>query len=240
MAAVGLSKTYGAVTALDRLSLQIPRGTVFGLLGPNGAGKTTFIRILLGLTTGSQGSAEVLGTPAGARSLRVSVGYMPQDLAVYLELTVAENLELFGRLYGVRGAELPRRVEEVLRLVRLADRRRDLVATLSGGLRRRVSFAAALLPDPELLLLDEPTVGVDPELREEFWAYFRALAARGRTVVLTTHYLEEATRCDRVAFLYGGALLAEGTPREVRAAAGGGSMDDSFLALVRARDAGRS
>ncbi|MCI4354035.1 MAG: ABC transporter ATP-binding protein [Thermoplasmata archaeon] len=233
-----LSKRFGTVTALDRLTLEIPRCTVFGLLGPNGAGKTTLIRILLGLTRGSSGTAQVLGGPAGSPEARGRLGYMPQDLATYLELTVAENLELFGRLYGVRGANLARRVDEVLRLVHLIDRRRDLVATLSGGLRRRVSFAAALLPDPELLLLDEPTVGVDPELREEFWAYFRALTARGRTILLTTHYLDEATRCDRIAFVYGGALLAEGPPGSVRAAAGGGSMDEAFLALVRARRPG--
>jgi ABC-2 type transport system ATP-binding protein len=233
-----LSKRFGEVRALDRLTLSVPRGLTFGLLGPNGAGKTTLIRILLGLTRSSGGSAEVLGVPVGTDSVRSQIGYMPQDLAIYLELSVGENLELFGRLYGLQGTRLSDRIDRVLDLVHLADRRRRLVSTLSGGLRRRVSFAAALLPDPELLLLDEPTVGVDPELREEFWAHFHDLTARGRTIVMTTHYLEEAARCDRVAFLYGGRLLAVDTPDAVRAATGSASMEEAFLALVRARPSG--
>ena len=234
LSCASLSKQFGAVTALDRLTLSVPRGIVFGLLGPNGSGKTTLLRILLGLTRATSGTATLLGEPVPSRRVLPRVGYMPQELAIYRDLTVRENLALFGRLSGVRGADLDRRIAETLALVRLADREHRLVATLSGGLRRRVSFAASLLADPELLLLDEPTVGVDPELREEFWAYFHALTGRGRTILMTTHYLEEANRCDRVAFLYGGQGLAEGPPADLRAATGSPTMDATFLAFVRA------
>ena len=240
LSCTSLSKLFGPVTALDQLTLSVPRGIVFGLLGPNGSGKTTLLRILLGLTRATSGSALLLDEPVPSRRVLPRVGYMPQELAIYRDLTVGENLALFGRLSGVAGTELDRRIADTLALVRLADREHRLVSTLSGGLRRRVSFAASLLADPELLLLDEPTVGVDPELREEFWAYFHELTGRGRTILMTTHYLEEASRCDRVAFLYGGRRLAEGAPAELRAATGSATMDATFLAFVRAaRSPGR-
>ena len=229
----GLVKKFGDVTALDQVTLDVPTGQVLGLLGPNGAGKTTLIRILLGLTRPTSGEASLLGQPAGARSVRPRVGYMPQDLAVYLDLTVQENVELFGRLYGVSRARLPDREREVLELVRLSERRRSLVSELSGGMRRRVSFAAALLADPDLLLLDEPTVGVDPELRSEFWEFFHGLTRGGKTVVLTTHYLEEANRADRVVFLHAGRVLATGAPGELKARTRTENLEDAFLRLVR-------
>ena len=234
----GLSKRFGEVTALDSVSLEVPSAQVLGLLGPNGAGKTTLIRILLGLTRPTAGSATVLGRPAGGPEVRARVGYMPQDLAVYADLSVEENVELFGRLYGVHGARLRERTREVLDLVRLAERRRSLVSELSGGMRRRVSFAAALLADPELLLLDEPTVGVDPELRSEFWEYFHRLTESGKTVVLTTHYLEEANRADRVVFLHAGSVLATGAPSDVKIRTGTENLEDAFLRLVRNRPKG--
>jgi len=237
----GLVKRFGDVTALDRVTLEVPTGQVLGLLGPNGAGKTTLIRILLGLTRPTSGEARLLGEPAGARAARPRVGYMPQDLAVYVDLSVSENVELFGRLYGVEGARLRVRERDVLELVHLTDRRRSVVAELSGGMRRRVSLAAALVADPELLLLDEPTVGVDPELRAEFWEFFHRLTKEGKTVVLTTHYLEEANRADRVVFLHAGTLLATGAPEEVKARTGTRNLEDAFLSLVRetARAGGR-
>ena len=228
-----LEKRFGEVTALSNVTLAVPPGVVLGLLGPNGAGKTTLIRILLGLTRPTSGSATVFGRPLESRSLRARVGYMPQDVAVYTDLTVEENLALFGRLYGMWGARLRERAREVLELVHLTERRRSLVAELSGGMRRRVSFAAALLPDPELLLLDEPTVGVDPELRVEFWEYFQRLTKNGKTIVLTTHYLEEANRADRVVFLYTGSVLATGSPDEMKGRTGAPTLEDAFLCLVR-------
>lgn len=229
----GLVKRFGETLALDRVSLEVPTGQVLGLLGPNGAGKTTLIRILLGLTRPTAGEADLLGKPAGAREVRPRVGYMPQDLAIYLDLSVEENVELFGRLYGIHGPQLRARTQEVLELVHLTDRRRSLVSELSGGMRRRVSLAGALVADPSLLLLDEPTVGVDPELRFEFWEFFHHLTVSGKTVVLTTHYLEEANRADRVVFLNAGTVLAIGAPAEVKARTGTENLEDAFLHLVR-------
>jgi ABC-2 type transport system ATP-binding protein len=233
-----LTKRFGSVTALNRFTVEVPRGVTLGLLGPNGAGKTTLLRVLLGLTAPTAGRAEVLGQVVPSRSVLGRIGYMPQELATYTDLTVEENLELFGRLYSLRGAPLRARIATVLDLVRLEDRRRSVVAELSGGMRRRVSFAAALLSDPELLMLDEPTVGVDPQLRADFWSYFRRLNEAGKTILMTTHYMEEATHCDLVVLVHGGELLAQGPPASVRAASGAPTMDEAFLALVRAKTAG--
>ena len=228
-----LQKSFGDVRALDRLSLRVPQRVTFGLLGPNGAGKTTSIRVWLGLIRPDGGSASVLGTPVPPRSILPRIGYMPQDLAVYTDLTVEENLALFGRLVGMDEGAIDRRTGAVLRLVDIAERREDLVATLSGGMRRRTSLAAAFLHDPDLLLLDEPTVGVDPELRAAFWRFFAELTARGKTVVITTHYMEEASRCDLVGLMHGGRILALGAPAELKARTGTANLDDAFLALVR-------
>ncbi len=228
-----LSKSFGRVRALDRLSLVVPRGATFGLLGPNGAGKTTSIRIWLGLAGADEGTAFVLGERIPPRVLLPRIGYMPQDTAVYADLTVEENLTLFGRLVGLDEATIARRADEVLALVELEGRRRDLVSTLSGGMRRRTSLAIALLHDPDLLLLDEPTVGVDPELRDAFWRFFATLTRRGKTVLLTTHYMEEASRCDAVALLHAGRLLAHGPPSAIKERTRTENLDDAFLALVR-------
>jgi ABC-2 type transport system ATP-binding protein len=229
-----LSKSFGEIEALRGLSLLIPRGQVFGLLGPNGAGKTTCIRLWLGLTAPSAGTAFILGRRIPPRSVLPRVGYMPQDLAIYPDLTVDENLALFGRLVGMNAEAIEDRTEAVLELVDIASRRHDLVSALSGGMRRRTSLAAALLHDPDLLLLDEPTVGVDPELRAAFWVYFDELARRGKTIVITTHYMEEASRCDRVALVHRGRLLAHGSPSAIKERTRTANLDDAFLALVRA------
>ena len=223
------------MVALDRLDLEVSRGLLLGLLGPNGAGKTTLIRVLLGLTPITSGRATLLGAEVPSKEMLPRVGYMPQNLAVYPDLTVEENLALFGRLFGVVGERLRTRTTEVLDLVRLAGRRHSLVMELSGGMQRRVSFAAALVTDPDLPLLDEPTVGVDPELRSEFWQYFHRLTEAGKTVVLTTHYLEEANRADQVVFLHAGAVLATGPPAEIKTRTGTANLEDAFLAMVRRR-----
>jgi len=177
-----------------------------------------------------------LAGPSGAALPKI--GYMPQDLAVYLDLTVAENLALFGRLVGMEEDAIEKRTDEVLKLVDIAERRDSLVSTLSGGMRRRASLAAALLHDPDLLLLDEPTVGVDPELRAAFWVYFRDLTRRGKTVLITTHYMEEASNCDLAALLHRGRLLILGEPGTIKARTGTSNLDDAFLALVREANAG--
>jgi len=234
----GVAKSFGPVVALRDLDLEVPRGILLGLLGPNGAGKTTLIRILLGLTPMTGGSASLLGSRVPSKSALPRVGYMPQNLAVYPDLTVQQNLQLFGRLYGLDRSRLEARTAAVLDLVRLGDRRGSRVSVLSGGMQRRVSLAAALLTDPELLLLDEPTVGVDPELRDEFWRYFRRLASEGRTVVMTTHYMEEATQCDRVALLHDGRLLEYANPADVKARTNARTIDEAFLTLVRRRSGG--
>jgi ABC-2 type transport system ATP-binding protein len=232
-----LTKRFGSITAVDDLSIRVPRGTLLGLLGPNGAGKTTLIRILLGLTRITEGMAEVLGESVPSKEILPRVGYMPQNLATYLDLTVEQNLSLFGHLQGMRGKPLSERIDESLKRVALAERKKDLVAHLSGGMQRRVSLAAAILSDPELLLLDEPTVGVDPELRAEFWEYFRQIAGRGQTVVMTTHYMEEASQCDKVAMMHEGRLLAFDTPSAIKARTKAATMDAAFLALVREKRA---
>ncbi len=231
----GIVKRFGTVGALQDLDLDVPGGTLLGLLGPNGAGKTTLIRILLGLTPMTEGRATLLGKQVPSKEVLPRIGYMPQNLAVYTDLKVRQNLELFGRLYGMPRDRLDRRKGEVLRLVHLEERSGSRVSELSGGMQRRVSLAAALLTDPELLLLDEPTVGVDPALRAEFWGYFRALSREGRTIVMTTHYMEEAIQCKRVAMLHDGRLLAYDTPDSIKARTHTATMDEAFLALVRAR-----
>jgi ABC-2 type transport system ATP-binding protein len=227
----GASKRFGNTLALDRLTLSIPRGLIYGMVGPNGSGKTTAIRGLMGLLRFDEGEAWVLGrqVPFARGSCRVS--YMPQELAVYLELTVRENLEFFAEMSDEaltrEGAD---RILDMVDLRSAADR---MVGELSGGMRRRTSLACALIGDPDLVFLDEPTVGVDPELRESFWATFQGMAAAGRTVVLTTHYLDEAVHCHRVGLMRNGRLIADGTPSELLSRSGEPDLERAFLHFCR-------
>jgi len=207
---LNLHKTFGSIRAVDGLSLEIKRGEVFGLLGPNGAGKTTTVNIAVGLLAADSGSVEILGygSPANAAVRRV-IGVAPQVLSLYDELTAEENVAFFGRIAGMRGARLREQVKSTLQFVDLYDRRRDRVSTYSGGMKRRLNLAVAIVHDPELLLLDEPTVGVDPQSRNAIFEKVLALRERGRTVIYTTHYMEEAQRlCDRVGIIDHGRLLA--------------------------------
>ncbi|HXZ23878.1 MAG TPA: ABC transporter ATP-binding protein, partial [Methanomassiliicoccales archaeon] len=192
----GLRKSFGEVVAVDGLDLQIAKGTLYGLVGPNGSGKTTAIKILVGLLRPDRGEASVLGEKVPLTLKRPSIGYMPQDISVYSDLTVHENLEFFGGLFAMDKERFARREAEILKVIDLEGRKGAMVSTLSGGMRHRVSLACALIHDPQVLFLDEPTVGVDPELRAGFWDFFRELKSEGRTVVLTTHYMDEAVRCD--------------------------------------------
>ncbi len=232
-----LSKQFGQVTALRQVNLAVPSSVTFGLIGPNGAGKTTMIRVLLGLTRPSAGTARVLGKPIPPTSELSRIGYMPQDLAIYSDLTVRENLTLFGRLMGMSDAAIGPRVEEVLKLVELTPRLNNLVSTLSGGMKRRISLAAALIHDPELLLLDEPTVGIDPKLRATFWSFFRSLIESGKTVFITTHYMDEAARCDLVGLIYQGRILVTDSPASIRERTASPNLEDAFLSLVHASEA---
>jgi ABC-2 type transport system ATP-binding protein len=213
--AEGLRVRFGTRVALDGLSLQVAAGEVVGLLGPNGAGKTTTLAVLATLRRAEGGTAEVGGfsTATGARSVRRLLGLVPQALAVYPTLTAAENLIFFARVLGLRRAQARAAAERMLELVGLEDRRNDVVATFSGGMQRRLNLACGLLHAPRVVLLDEPTVGVDPQSRERIFAAVRAQAAAGAAVLYSTHYLEEAERlCDRVVLIDHGRLIATGTP----------------------------
>ena len=227
----GLLKRFGKRVALDHLSLSVPQGQLYGLAGPNGAGKTTLIRTLCGLLRPDEGEATLLGWRMPSARVRSQLGYMPQDFAVYDDLSVMQNLEFFGKLYSLRRAQIRERAHELLDLVQLGDRKRERVGALSGGMRRRVSLAISLLHKPRLAFLDEPTAGVDPKLRRSFWDYFSAMAEQDVTLVVTTHLVEEALRCHRVGFLMAGRLLTEGTPDEILELTETTNLDDAFIEL---------
>jgi ABC-2 type transport system ATP-binding protein len=205
-----LRKRFGAVTAVDDISFAIAPGEVFGLLGPNGAGKTTTINMMVGVLSPDAGSVKIDGASDPTRpAVRRRIGNAPQSLAIYDQLTAEENLHFFGRVYGLSGDRLKERVRWTLKLVGLSDRAKDRAATYSGGMKRRLNLACALVHDPPLLLLDEPTVGVDPQSRNLIFDKIEQLKGEGRTVVYTTHYMEEAERlCDRIAIIDAGRILA--------------------------------
>lgn len=218
--------------ALDGLSFSVRTGELYGLIGPNGAGKTTSIRIMTGLQQLSSGQVSILGFKPTDTSVRPLIGYMPQETALYLDLTVHENLELFGRLYNMNRSFLKQRVTDLLKFVDLSDRADTVITELSGGMQHRASLAAALLPKPRLLILDEPTVGVDPELRATFWARFSDMQKDGTTIIITTHYMDEAMRCERVGLINHGQLIAEDSPAELVKKAHTKTLEDAFLALA--------
>jgi ABC-2 type transport system ATP-binding protein len=225
---VGLVKTFGSVRAVDDVTFELAPGRIYGLLGPNGSGKTTLIRLLTGMTVASAGRAEVLGVTMPSRANLARIGYMTQSDGVYPALTVAENARFFAAAYGVDGE---RAVEAVLEVVDLADRQRTIVANLSGGQRRRLSLACALIHEPPVLFLDEPTVGIDPLLRVQFWAHFRALAGAGTTIVVSSHVMDEADRCDELLFIRSGRIIARGSGREIRDQAATDDLETAFLRL---------
>lgn len=210
-----LSKNFGPVQALKGVSLQVETGVIYGLLGPNGAGKTTFIRLLTGATKPGSGNLSVLGLSPqkDKRALRNKIGYMPQSLALYDDLSPRENIRFFGRAHSIEN--LNRRVDEVIEFVGLSDRSRDPIYKFSGGMKQRVSLACALVHQPDILFLDEPTTGIDPKLRQTFWEHFRELAASGVTLLVSTHQMDEALYCDRLAILYSGTLLADDSPKQL-------------------------
>lgn len=233
-----LTKKFGKFTAVDSLDLEVEEGETFGLIGPNGSGKTTTIKMLTGLLKPTSGSAKVLGRKLPSRDVMQDIGYMPQEAAVYLDNTVHENLRLFGEIYGLDRKRLEEREAEMLDFVDLADWRDSLVSKLSGGMKHRLSLACALIHEPKLLFLDEPTVGVDPELRATFWEYFESMAEKGITVIITTHYMDEASHCTRVGLLRQGRLIAADEPGALTEKTGVGSLEEAFLALARREDGG--
>lgn len=207
----GLSKRFGTLQAVDNVSLQIEQGHITGFLGPNGSGKTTSLRMLCGLLTPDSGEGQVLGLdfPREADAIKRQTGYMTQRFSLYEDLTIEENLTFIARVYGLE--RVPARVDETLDKLGLAHRRKQLAGTLSGGWKQRLALAAAVMHDPKLLLLDEPTAGVDPQARRDFWDEIHQLADGGMTVLVSTHYMDEAERCHEIAYIFNGKLIARGT-----------------------------
>jgi ABC-2 type transport system ATP-binding protein len=234
----GSSETAVAVSSLDvvrgerrvlhGLDFEVARGHITGLLGPSGCGKTTLMRAIVGVQIVEAGDVRVLGEPAGSAAVRARVGYVMQSTAVYLDLSARENLRYFARVLGVPAG----RVDETLRTVQLAEHADRPVRGLSGGQRARVSLGTALLGDPDVLVLDEPTVGLDPLLREDLWDSFRALTDRGTTIFVSSHVMDEAARCDDLLLMRDGRLLADLTPAELRGRTGESDMEQAFLRLI--------
>ena len=224
-----LVKQFGRLRAINDLSMAIKTGETYGLIGPNGSGKTTLIRMLVGLLRPTSGTIRIGGERVPSAKVAATLGYMTQLSALYLDLTAKENLRFFSSIYGLRGKEQVRAIQEMLERVDLADRANDVVGTFSGGMRQRLSLACALVHRPRLALLDEPTVGVDPELRRAFWDYFAQLNREGVTIIVSTHQLDEAAHCTRLGLLRSGSLLAQDTPQQLLRQSGKDNMEDAFL-----------
>jgi ABC-2 type transport system ATP-binding protein len=223
---VGLHKAFGSIKAVDGIDFELAPGRIYGLLGPNGSGKTTLIRLLTGLGRPDAGHAEILGTRMPSRTALARIGYMTQSDGVYPSLTASENVRFFGTVYGRPDAAAARAALEV---VGLADHAKQPTSTLSGGQRRRLSLACALVHEPPVLFLDEPTVGVDPLLRVQFWGHFRQLADQGVTIVVSSHVMDEADRCDDLLFVRAGKVIARGSGMDLRDRAGTDDLEQAFL-----------
>jgi ABC-2 type transport system ATP-binding protein len=234
--AIGLRKDFGPIHAVDGIDVAFEPGRIYGLLGPNGSGKTTLIRLLAGLAKATAGEARVLGTTMPDRPTLGKLGYMPQSEALYPDLSVAENIGFFATLQGVRGSAP---IDRALDLVELGGRKGAPVLELSGGMRRRLSLAITLVHEPPVMFLDEPTVGVDPALRVQFWGHFRKLADTGTTILVASHVMDEADRCDELVFIRSGHLLARGTGAELRSKAGTDNLETAFLRFSGLDDEGR-
>jgi ABC-2 type transport system ATP-binding protein len=226
--AVGLRKTFDGLVAVDGVDLSLQPGRIYGLLGPNGSGKTTLIRLMMGLARATAGEVRVLGERMPSRPVLSRIGYMTQADGIYPELSVLENLRFFGALFGTADRAS---LDRVLELVELSDRRATPAFELSGGMRRRLSLACALVHRPSVLFLDEPTVGIDPALRVQFWAHFRSLAAAGSTILVSSHVMDEAGRCDELMFIRAGRVIARGSPGELKTRAGTDDLEAAFLAF---------
>jgi len=234
--AIELTRRFGRLTAVDRVSFQVRPGEVFGFLGPNGSGKTTTIRMLCGIIAPTAGSGRVLGLDAWreAEAVKRQIGYMSQRFALYEDLTVWENLEFYAAVYGVAGPERPGRISEFVALIGLAGLEGVQAGQLAGGLRQRLAFGCASLHHPPVIFLDEPTAGVDPVARREFWDVIYALAAEGTTILVTTHYMDEAEYCTRLGLMHQGRLIALGTPEELRRGLAGQVLEVEAEPVARA------
>lgn len=221
----------GRRVVLDHVNLAVPRGRILCLLGPSGCGKTTMVNLVMGIAVPVSGEVLVMGETAPFPTARERIGYMPQEDALYDDITAEENLRFFGAMNGMAGKDLDARIAEMLSFGRLEDDRKKLVSAFSGGMKRRLSLGVALLHDPELLVLDEPTVGLDPDHRRRIWDAFDAMAARGKTILVTTHVMDEAARCDELAMLHDGRVIANASPYDVLRRTGTDNLEDAFLAL---------
>ncbi len=225
----------GKFTALDDVSLTISSGKITGFIGPSGAGKTTLIRAIVGRQSVKTGSIEVLGQPAGTSSLRARLSYMTQENSVYPDLTVSQNLSYFATMFGLKRTIINDEIDKIIDIVDMKPQLDQLVSSLSGGQKQRVSLAVALIGDPEVMVLDEPTVGLDPALREEIWTVYRKLAEQGRTLIISSHVMDEAERCDDLVLIRDGAVLAQGSPKNLCHRTGTTTVEQSFLKLIGAK-----
>ena len=232
-----ISKKFGRNMVLEQISLKASPGEILCLLGPSGAGKTTLIRLILGAIRADEGTITIDGKPVPDFDLIRHIGYMPQDDAVYHDLSGYGNLSFFAGLYGQKGAHAKRVIEEMLELVGLAQDKDKLVANYSGGMKKRLSLAIALLHDPDVLLLDEPTVGIDPVLRKAIWSEFNKQCDRGKTIIISTHVMDEAVKCRKAALLYQGRLLLHDTVEALVSKTASGNIEDLFFAMQK--DGGR-
>jgi ABC-2 type transport system ATP-binding protein len=233
-----LSFFYGKLKVINDLSLDIPAGISFGLLGPNGSGKTTLIRLLVGLLKLKSGSIQCLGKPQASANAR-NIGYMPQLPALYNELTVFQNIDFFASIYGMKSRkQRTQRVDEVINMIDLTAKRNTQILKLSGGMKQRVSLGCAIVHNPPLIFLDEPTVGLDPELRARFWDQFEAMNRSGTTLIISSHTMDDAAHCKKLIFLREGRIIATGTPDELRTATGSpdSTLEDAFLYFIRMKE----
>jgi ABC-2 type transport system ATP-binding protein len=236
-----LTKRFGDRIAVNNLSISIKKGSIYGFLGPNGSGKSTTIRMLCGLLTPTSGTGTVLGFDVMTQSeeIKQRIGYMSQKFSLYEDLTVEENLDFYAGVYQITGEERKRRKAELIEMAGLTGRERQIAGSLSGGWKQRLALSCALLHQPELLILDEPTAGVDPVSRRIFWEAIHRLAEQGITVLVTTHYMDEAQTCDWIGFIFFGDLLAQGTPQELIQELGVSNLEEVFIVLVQQEEARR-
>lgn len=227
----GVSRRFGRKNVLDGIALNVVRGEIFGLLGPSGSGKTTLIKLIAGIDKADEGTVTMLGQRMPKLGMLQRFGYMAQSDALYQELTARENLRFYASLYGLSGARREERIRAAMEVVDLLDHLNKPVAAYSGGMKRRLSLAISLLHEPELLILDEPTVGIDPVLRQSIWKELLALRDRGTTILLTTHVMDEADKCDRIGLIRNGRLTAVDSPQGLKRASGTDTIEEAFIAL---------